>query len=364
MKHRIGIIADALDEQYAGIYTYARELISCLLELDSENEYTFIHQVKNDFFANQKEILVPLNRSNPLDVFHRKIVRLPALLRQQKFDLVHDLFHIPPFAFRKIPSRTVVTIHDLTPVLVPAWHPWVTVMTHRMLLPRIFRNTTRIIAVSQSTASDIERLYGAVDVRNVPLGTRGLPPPPDRPRTFPFILFVGTLEPRKNIPTLVDAYERIRALGRTEKLVIIGKKGWHYDNSLNRIRRSPYANDIILPGFMDEATLSWHYHNASAFVYPSLYEGFGLPVLEAMNCGCPVITSNISSLPEVVGDAGLLADPNNAKALADHMMAILGDDALRQNMAARGKQRAKIFTWRNTARQTLDIYRELLETPA
>jgi glycosyltransferase involved in cell wall biosynthesis len=362
MKHRICIIADALDEHYAGVYTYARELIANLLEIDKENEYTFLHQDPNPFFDGQRQILIPLNRANPLDVFTRKIVRVNAALQQYKFDLVHDLFHIPPFAFRPTASRTVVTIHDLTPILFPQWHPFLRVLTHRLILPRVFRHTTRIIADSTSTAQDIMHRYSHCSPRvtAVPLGTRGLPPPPPHPKEFPFVLFVGTIEPRKNIATIVTAYEELRRRGRPEKLVIIGKPGWRYASDMDRIARSPFSADILLPGFVDVRTLSWYYHNASAFVYPSLYEGFGLPVLEAMHCGCPVIASNTSSIPEVAGDAGLLVSPLDSDALTQQLLTLLSDDSRAREFAARGRQRAQSFTWHNTAEKTLTVYRELL----
>ena len=363
MKRQICIIADALDEHYAGVHSYARELITHLLRLDQVNEYTFIHQVPNAFFAGRKEILIPLDRSNPFDVLLRKIFRTPAVLRQYNFDLIHDLFHIPPFGFRPISTPTVVTIHDLTPILFPAWHPHPTVWAHRLILPRVFKHTTRIIADSLSTARDIDRLYGryAPVVRPVPLGSRGLPPPAASRKEFPFILFVGTLEPRKNIPVLVAAYEQLRRRGRMEKLVIIGKKGWHYNESMRCIEQSPFAGDILCKGFLDEAALAWHYHNASAFVYPSLYEGFGLPVLEAMKCGCPVVASASSSLPEVVGDAGLLVDPTDTGLLTEHLWMILTDSTLAQKLAHLGQERAKAFTWEKTAGLTLDVYREIFD---
>lgn len=365
MKKRICIIADALDEHYAGVHTYARGLIDNLLELDRENEYTFLHQAPNPFFAGRQEILVPLNRANPLDVFHRKIVRVNDALRRRKFDLVHDLFHIPPFAFRRTSSRTVVTIHDLTPVLHPTWHPRITALTHRIILPRVFRDSTHIIADSASTARDIHRLYGHLSpaVSVVPLASRVLPPPAGGPAEFPFILFVGTIEPRKNIPVLVEAYERIRKAGRPEKLVILGKQGWHCSGSLGRIRTSPFAGDIHVKGFTDSETLSWHYHHASAFVYPSLYEGFGLPVLEAMQCGCPVIASNTSSLPEIVGSAGLMAPPAQAAEFARHLLDVLSNPALAAGLSRRGRDQALSFSWRKTAGQTLDIYNAVLAAP-
>jgi glycosyltransferase involved in cell wall biosynthesis len=174
---------------------------------------------------------------------------------------------------------------------------------------------------------------------------------------------VGTLEPRKNIPVLIETFEQIRKAGRPEKLIIIGKKGWHYDESLHRIHASPLSSDIIVKGFMDEPELSWHYHHASAFVYPSLYEGFGLPILESMACGCPVVTSNTSSIPEVVGDAGLMAPPMDAKALAGQLLTVLTQPALARELARRGRERAHALSWENTARQTLQVYQSILASP-
>lgn len=361
---RICIIADALDEPYAGVTTYARELIAELLRLDHRCELTFLHIRPNPLLIGRPEILVPANRHNPLDILLRKTIRIPAIMRRERFDLVHDLFHFPPFAFRSLPCACVVTLHDLTPVLFPQWHSQTTVWMHRLFLPPVIRRATCIIADSASTARDIERQYGryAPVVRSIPLAARGFPPPTDHDRPLPFILFVGTLEPRKNLVTLLDAYDRLRADGETVRLVVIGKTGWMADQGFRRIRRSKFAGDIEVKGQVDETELAWHYQHAAALVYPSWYEGFGLPVLEAMQCGCPVVASDRSSLPEIVGDAGLLVDPANAADIAHAIRRVLTEPGLRQQLAERGRERARTFSWERTARETWAVYRELLES--
>jgi glycosyltransferase involved in cell wall biosynthesis len=361
---RICIIADALDEPYAGVTTYARELIAELLRLDHRHALTFLHIRPNPLLTGQPEILVPANRRNPLDILVRKIVRIPAIMRRERFDLVHDLFHFPPFAFRALPSACVVTLHDLTPVLFPQWHPRMTVWMHRLFLPAVIRRATRIIADSAATGQDIARRYGryAPVIRCIPLAARRFaPPPPRRDPPPPFILFVGTLEPRKNLATLLDAYDQVRAGGESVRLVLIGQTGWLADDGFRRIRRSRFVNDIQVMGSVDESVLAWHYHHAAALVYPSWYEGFGLPVLEAMQCGCPVVASNRSSLPQIVGDAGLLVDPAQAGAVADAIRRVLNEPGLREQLARRGRERARTFSWERTARETWAVYEEALE---
>jgi len=175
------------------------------------------------------------------------------------------------------------------------------------------------------------------------------------------ILNVGTLEPRKNVVTLLRAFKELRGKGFDDyKLVIVGDKGWLYSQIFKEVEHSDLKQDILFLGVVMDEELPLLYNCADIFVYPSLYEGFGLPPLEAMACGIPVITSNISSLPEVIGDAGIMVDPTDVTSLCENMYNLLKDRELWYHMSNRGLERSKLFSWDNTAKKILDIYDEAL----
>ncbi|MGG6239253.1 glycosyltransferase family 4 protein [Nodosilinea sp. AN01ver1] len=177
----------------------------------------------------------------------------------------------------------------------------------------------------------------------------------------PFILFVSTLEPRKNVVQLIQAFNLLKSRYRVDhQLVLVGQKGWQFEPIFEAIAASPWQHHIRHLNYLSDAEVAYCYQNADVFAYPSLYEGFGLPVLEAMTLGCPVVTANTSSLPEVAGDAALLVDPNNVEELAEALGRVISDRALRQAMIERGYQQAAQFSWTRTAKSTLAAYRSLL----
>jgi glycosyltransferase involved in cell wall biosynthesis len=231
------------------------------------------------------------------------------------------------------------------------------------------RRARRVIAISESTKRDVVKLLGVPPDRvyvvycGVDDTFRPLPAADvaqfRRERALPdrFILFLGTLEPRKNVKTLVQAYGRWRvAESDVPKLVVAGGKGWFYDQIFAEVERLGLTGEVIFPGYVMQQELPLWYNASDIFVYPSRYEGFGLPVLEAMTCGTPVVTTNVASLPEVAGDAALLVSPDDEAQLLDAMRRASSDGSLRQEMVTKGLARAADFTWARTARQTLDAY--------
>ena len=179
-----------------------------------------------------------------------------------------------------------------------------------------------------------------------------------------YLLYLGVLEPRKNVPHLLDAYARIAARFPDVPLVIAGKKGWFYEAIFEKVKALKLEAQVRFPGYVPDADLPRLYGGARAFVYPSRYEGFGLPVLEAMQCGVPTITSNVSSMPEVAGEAALLVSPDDCGGLADAMTRLLTDDALAQDLSRRGLAQARQFTWERCARETRAVYQACLAGPA
>ena len=239
------------------------------------------------------------------------------------------------------------------------------------MLPIAAKKAERIIAVSSSTKKDIMKLLNisSEKIRVIYLGIGSLYHPLEKKEVEDFrrkeeifgsfILYVGTLKKRKNVLNIIRAYKKIKEKGIKEKLVIVGNKSGEYQNIYKAVKRSKLEKDVFFSGYVDEALLPFYYNSAFLFIYPSLYEGFGLPILEAMASGTPVITSNVSSLPEVVGDAAILVNPNNIEEMAEMMQKVLTNQKLREKMREKGLKRAKLFSWERCARETLNLYEEI-----
>ena len=269
-------------------------------------------------------------------------------------------------AFRRSPS--VVTVHDLSFFRDPSWFVVSRAIYYRAAVGRGALNATRLIADSQATADDIMKYLGvhALKIDVIPLGVD----PQFRPASADcsqavrakyglparFFLYLGTLEPRKNLPRLIEAWSRIAKEADID-LVIAGRNGWKFAPIHLAIRKSPASTRIHCPGFVAPDDLPGLLSAATAFVWPSLCEGFGLPVLEAMACGTPVLSSNTSSIPEVTGDAALLVDPMDVDAIARGMLRLVRDEKLHDRLRAAGPEQARPFTWERTASMTLDTYR-------
>jgi glycosyltransferase involved in cell wall biosynthesis len=232
------------------------------------------------------------------------------------------------------------------------------------------RRADRVIAVSESTKGDVVRLLGVAPekVAVVYHGVENEFRPLDQGAEMDefrarvrlperFILCFGTLEPRKNLATLIAAYALLRKESRLpHKLVIAGGKGWRFEHVFAAVDEAGLQDDVLFPGYVPSDEQPMWYNAAEVFAYPSLYEGFGFPPLEALACGTPVVASNRSSLPEVVGDAGLLVDPLDAVELAEALRRVLTDGGLRQELVARGLARAQSFSWSRAARETVEVY--------
>jgi glycosyltransferase involved in cell wall biosynthesis len=318
------------------------------------------------------EIKIP---DSPLLI--KEIFSIPDTLRKSDLDVLHfpEYHHdfLIPFFTNKVPK--IVTIHDLTPLILPETHGtrfrlwWRWKFTLKLVKNRI----DHVIAVSESTKNDcinyldipkekITVIHNAVDDIFKPLI--------DKQKIenhlkkeynidHPFILFVGTLEGRKNVPQLINAFYEVKKMGLNHKLILVGMKGWKSEPIFEAIEKLGLKDEIIFPGYIPTSDLVKLYNVADVFVYPSLYEGFGLPPLEAMSCGCPVITSNTSSLPEVVGDAGILVDPHDTDGLAKAIYEVLSDNELRNQLVENSLERAKMFSWEKVAQETWKVYENM-----
>lgn len=371
---RITVDVSPAVHHHAGLGTYARELLGALIEQGGANEYYALYHSPRPLAPSDAPLdRVPMFRV-PLDAKPWRMSVLAAYYTGRTMDRwlpVSDLFHatdhlLPPLRH----STSVFTIHDLIFRFYPQYHLPLNRWFLTLMLPKFMRRADAIIAVSENTRRDVTRLMqiprDKITVIYEGVG-REFTPVPDsetlaRARDkfkLParFILFLGTIEPRKNLTALFDAYA---ALLKREPdlapLVVAGRKGWLYEPILKRARDLGISERVHLLGWVDSSDAPALYRLARVFVFPSLYEGFGLPPLEAMACGTPVVCSNASSLPEVVGDAGIPVDPHDTGALAQAIARVLADDALRADLSARGLVQAGKFTWERAARETLAVY--------
>lgn len=364
------LLSLSCDYRGAGINSYIYQLLHNLGQANSGHCYSVFLSERRFF---DKRLRLHYSRWPT----HRPVIRIlweqlvqPIALRQAGVDLLHAMAFAGPLV---APCPFVVTIYDLSFLHFPAafrpWNRWY--LSYFTALSA--RRAQRIIAISQSTKRDVVNMLGVppdrIDVAYCGVDKIFHPLPvvevtrfrkeralPDR-----FILFLGTLEPRKNVLQLIRAYGRWRkAEADIPKLVIAGGKGWYYDQIFAEVESLGLTGEVIFPGYVVQEELPYWYNAADLFVYPSRFEGFGLPVLEAMACGKPVVTSNVASLPEVAGDAALLVSPDDETQLLEAMQRGLNDKTLRQEMMAKGRARAATFTWANTAHKTIDAYARAL----
>lgn len=349
-------------------------LLHELLRQDQENRYLLlVDQPEPELLAAGSHVQQQL-----LPVHHRLLCRgwaqvvWPVALRRERVDLVH---HIKNLTTLGLPGRKVVTIYDMTIVLHPTMFPASDVLYWRHAQPHLLKRVDRVVAISQQTARDLMELYRlppesirviypAYAPRFRPLPAEEIARVRQRYGTGPrFILHVGSIWRKKNLLTLLQAYERLCERGYDGKLVLVGReypKG-RDEAFYAHLGRSPYRERVLLTGGVPDEDLPGLYNAADLMVFPSLHEGFGIVAVEAMACGTPLIASNTGALPEVVGDGGLLLeDIHEAESIAAAAERLLSDEELRRRQIARGLERASRYTARAAATATLALYRELL----
>lgn len=354
--------------QRGGISQYILHLLPALAALDSENQYTLFHSRKDG------RSYVPstsnFRRRNLWTPCHHRLERwaLAAELLPHRLDVLHSPDFIPPQWGAR---RRIITVHDLNFIYYPQFLTRESMRYYADQIEWAVSVADHILADSHATRQDL------IVHLNVPPGkvtTVHLAANPLYAREYEeaavtetlaqynlprdFILFVGTLEPRKNLPFLIRAYDRLRREKKVDMpLILVGRKGWLYEEVFNTIAELGLGESVRhLSGIFDEQ-LAHLYRAAGVLVTPSHYEGFGLPALEAMHCGCPVIVSNRGSLPEVVGEAGLQLDLTNESEWTEALYRVLTDSDLRRRMIARGYQQAQTFSWEKAAAITLNLYR-------
>ena len=365
---RIGIDARLVYYSQAGISQYTLRLIQGLAESDRENEFIILQSRKDKHTIVDKPNFKRVSLWTPS---HHRFEQYTLRMEISRLDL--DVLHSPDFIppFRRN-CKSIITIHDLAFLLYPHFLTKESARYYSQI-DQAVKRTDHIIAVSESTRQDTIRLLGAPEHKITVIYESANPiyrPVNDQEIleqtkskhhiTGDFILFVSTIEPRKNLPTLLKAYRQLLDSYKADaKLVVVGRRGWLSEEVFALVDELKLTDDVLFLGRVPIEDLLHLYNAAQLLVQPSFYEGFGLPPLEAMACGTPVVVSNVSSLPEVVGDAGLLVDPENVSELTVAIWRALTDQALRTELIAKGLKRARCFSWEKTALQTLELYQRV-----
>jgi glycosyltransferase involved in cell wall biosynthesis len=380
---KIGIdIRVLMDKYYSGVSQYTANLLSAILRQDQDNEYRlFYNSFQNlgdrlDKWAEEKVRVIKTRWPNKIFNYC-----LQSLFAYPKLDEVLggvDVFWSPHFNFTRLSAapKKIITVHDLSFLRYQEFFSCRKNFWHKTLgVKKALRAADRIVAVSENTKNDIIELSGvAAEKISVIYSGNNLTKrevSEIEKQEFlqlknisgKFILYLGTIEPRKNIIGLIQTFNQLKNKEKFKdlKLVLAGARGWK-NRLLNReVNRSIFKNDIIFLGYISQKEKEILYSSGEAFIYPSYYEGFGFPPLEAMTYGLPVVCSNVSSLPEVVGEAALMINPFKPAEMAEALELILTDEKLRTDLINKGYERAKFFSWEETARQYLKLFKELNE---
>jgi glycosyltransferase involved in cell wall biosynthesis len=367
---RIGIDARLVYYFRAGIGQYILRLVEALAGLEANEEEFVLLQSRKD----PTQIVDDHNfsRVSLWTPSHHRLEQLTLRFEvgRLRLDLLHSPDFIPPF-WRN--CKSVITVHDLAFLLYPHFLTKEAARYYGQI-DQAVRYTDHIIAVSESTRQDTIKLLGVPDRKITVIHEAANPIyrqiPPEEARRHvvetygldrEYILFVSTIEPRKNLPGLLQAYRKLLDdYKRPEGLVLAGSRGWLSEEVYSAVEALNLGEHVRFLGRVPSTHLVYLYNAARLLVHPSFYEGFGLPPLEAMTCGTPTIVSNVSALPEVVGDAAILIDPHDIGGLTVAMWRALTDEDLRASLIAKGLKRAQTFSWERAARETLDVYRRVV----
>lgn len=379
---KIGVdVRVLMDKHYSGISAYTASLLKALLSLDEDNHYSLFY----NSFHNLSDRISPFKQGNS-EIVHSRYPNkffnyfLQKIFKRPRLDNLiggSDIFWSPHINFSNFSSKTknILTVHDISFLRYPEFFNRRKNFWHRSLkVKSLLNRADAIVAVSENTKKDLVELLNIPEskVTTILSGLNEAAPLPEikERETFlnkhdlkpGFLLYLGTIEPRKNISGLIYAYNRLRDENVRmvdKQLVLAGASGWRRRSIRRAWERSPYRQDIKFLGYVSDEEKEILYKEASVFVYPSYYEGFGFPPLEAMARGLPVVTSNVSSLPEVVADAAISVNPYDISEIAKALELILSDDDLRNKFIVAGRNRAKLFSWEEAAEKYLKLFNTL-----
>lgn len=361
---KIVFLADCLVTQKAGIHFFAKQFIQRIIKQYPDNQYHILlpHPYGQ---LDVEEIIVPSRTAVPFHFRLRSFFDIPKAVKKIKPDLVVEMAHFGPFG---LPSgiKKATVIHDLTPILFPEWHDQMSTAMHNLLLPGILKRADHIIVNSKKTKDDLveyrtsteQRIsvaYPAINPLSESQNDTIAPAPKATTKSNlskeKYLLSVGTIEPRKNYMTLIKAFDKLCTKYPDLHLRIVGYKGWRSKPFFELLERSSFTNRIILEGYTSDARLDDLYKNALAFVFPSLYEGFGMPVLEALSYGLPLVVSDIPTSKEICSDAALYFDKENDSELLEQIIRLMEDPELLKSYKQKSLDRFSEF---NTSRLPLD----------
>jgi glycosyltransferase involved in cell wall biosynthesis len=362
---RVLIDAHMLGEQEGGNETYIAGLLQGFEQLGTVPDLQ-ISACFGSHYAPPAYSHIKKHFLRDVGAIRRILEDLPKLCRGEDVDILHVTYNAPLIQ----PCPVVVSVHDVIFRRYPAYFsPRVRFLLNTML-PLSMRRAKVILTLSEASKRDIIHYYPFTSNKVIVIGLAAgavatVPPDMIMAQPYiepgPYILAVGNVQPRKNIGRLIEAYLLARQRGMSGvRLLIVGRSQWQGSAIQRLATESPYFNDITFTGYLPDAVVGALYRRCSVFAYPSLYEGFGLPVLEAMACGAPTITSNCSSLPEVAGDAAILVDPLSVEQIASALGQVVANEPLQKVLRERGLQRAAGFSWEATARKTTQAYAQAL----
>ena len=357
-------MADPIDDQNSGVHVYTRELVKALV-CYSDFEWVLIKQKQAQLDVEQHLFT---KSNHPLLDAPRMFFSIPRLLNTIGIDAVIEPAHFGPWNLKPEVKRITV-IHDLTPIKFPQFHTWHSALLQQLFLKSILNRAQRIVVNSDSTKRDVVELVPTIAdyVQRIYPGKNRQS---DGESTVeisneaPYFLVVGSIEPRKNGIRILESFEQLlqnSPLKVVPDLIFVGGKGWKNDAFHALLEKHKFKNHIKMKGFVPDDELKKLYHHAQALVYPSLYEGFGFPILEAFRQGCPVITSNNSSMPEVGGDAAFYIQPESTTELTQAMVSVLKmSKTEREQVQQKGLQQANLFSWEQFGDQWIKMLTELL----
>jgi len=362
----IGVITGNLRQHQTGMSTYSFHILKGI-----QQKYD-VHQIMDSTGDLEKGCRQVIPKTLPIP-YNYLPWSITLSLQKKVFsrsDIIHNICQYP--INPSYPKKSIITIYDLIPVLYPSLVTPVYAWQSRVLLPRILKKTSRILAISEHTKSDLVKRYNldpeTIDVTPLGVSDHFHPCNQQEVKQYrqrmglldPYILFVGALEPKKNIPGILKAFSLCLKEFPDLKLVLAGKLSWKYKDIFNLIKDLKIEKQVMYLDFVPYEELPLLYSGAEVFVFPSQYEGFGLPPLEAMKCGTPVIVSNQSSLPEIVGSEGLMVTPDDYVGLSHKILTILLDQSFRSHMSHYYLKRSNLFSWENCIKKTTESYEKVL----
>ncbi|MHC4647917.1 MAG: glycosyltransferase family 4 protein [Planctomycetota bacterium] len=374
---KVGINFHTVDEYISGVDHYALGLLNALLQVDTQNEYLVytnqpdlvsreVAQSENLKIAGVKHLKTRIAR------ILWEHIQLPRLAAQHRLDVLHCLSYICPL--RRTSAPCVVTVHDTIAIDHPQWCKKTNAIYFNLVMKSAVKRASCVISLSKCTAEDVRRNLGlpGSKVRVIYPGTDNIFRESQdvsrrgevrRRHNLPerYILYVGNVEPKKNTGTLLRVQRRICEKGLPHKLVVVGKRSWRSQAQLAQMDREAASGNVVRAGYVESKDLPLVYGMADVFVFPSLYEGFGFPPLEAMACGTPVVSSDKGALAETVKDAAIIVEPHDVEQITEAVVSLIADSALRKKHVRLGLRQSRLFDWQKTARETLSVYEEVVE---